>query len=96
MLLLHDDGCVEELIAHNELCDIVAEQHDRESRGEEGVYTFCKITDHQGPLKKGDHNHNGSSWNLKVLWEDGAHTWEPLNAMIGACLLYTSPSPRDA
>ena len=84
MLLSYDDGRVEELMSYNELCDIVAEQHDKELAGDADVFTFREITDHQGPLRSGSPNYKGSSYNVKVLWEDGSETWEPLGAMIGA------------
>ncbi len=40
MMLSYDDGKVEEIMSYNELCDIVAKQHDKEASGEEEVFTF--------------------------------------------------------
>ena len=84
MLLSYDDDKVEELISYNELCDIVAQQHDAEASGETDIFTFRDVIDHQGPLKPTDSNYNGSSFNVKILWEDGSETWEPLAEMITA------------
>ena len=82
MLITYDDGRIEEIISYNELCDIVAEQHDAEANGEMDVYTFQKILDFQGPLKSSDPKYMGSAYNVKVLWTDGSITWEPLAVMI--------------
>ena len=87
MLVSYHDDKVEEIMSYNELCDIVAEQHDREqARYDSGeqVWTFNEIVDHQGPLRPNDPRYKGSSWNVEVLWDDGSKTWEPLTAMI-AC-----------
>jgi hypothetical protein len=42
---------------------------------------FSHISDHQGPLKKGDPEYMGSSWNLQVKWDDGSESWEPLHIL---------------
>ena len=79
MLISYDDDRVEELISYNELCDLVAEQHDREASVKDEVFTFRRIVDHKGPLKAGDSEYNGSHYNVKIEWEDaGVTTWEPL------------------
>jgi hypothetical protein len=82
LLVSYDDGKVEEVMAYNELCDLVAEQHDREAEGEQDVFMFVKILDHQGPLKKGHPNYKGSAYNVLVLWNDGSKTWEPITMMM--------------
>ena len=79
MLILYDDDRVEELISYNELCDLVAEQHDREASGEDEVFMFCRIVDHKGPLKAGDSEYNGSRYNVKIEWEDAGVTTWPLH-----------------
>ena len=81
MLLSYDDGRVEEVISYNELCDIVAEQHDKEASGQEEMFTFTEILDHQGPLRPRDPRYKGSKWNVKVKWSDGSVTWEPLGGI---------------
>jgi hypothetical protein len=77
MLLSFDDDRIEELISYNELCDIVAEQHDAEVNGEQDIFTFREILDHRY-VKPHDHDYKGSSINVLVAWEDGTETWEPL------------------
>ncbi len=78
-------------MSYNELCDLVAEQHDREARLREVsgdgttddlLYTFRNITAHQGPLMPQHRDYKGSKFNVEVEWEDGTKTWEPLAAMI--------------
>ena len=73
------DDEIEELIAYNELSDIIEEQNNAEAKGETEIFTFRNILDHQGPLNGNDPRHMGSSYNVKVSWEDGTETWEPLN-----------------
>ena len=63
-----------DIVAYN---DIISHIEDDESW--EGIWKFRKITGHQGPLRPSHPNHKGSSWNLKILWEDGSETWEPLH-----------------
>ena len=44
MLISHDNDRVEELIAHNKSCNLVAKQHDKEASGEDTIFTFhCVI-----------------------------------------------------
>ena len=74
MLIEIDD--VEELIAYTELSNIIEQQHD-EDMEKEDFFTFKDILDHQGPLKSNDNNYKGSTYNVKVRWEDGSETWEP-------------------
>ena len=78
MLIEIDD--VEELIAYNELSDIIEQQHE-DDLDKEDFYTFKDILDHQGPLKSSHKDYKGSSFNVKVRWEDGSETWEPLAAI---------------
>ena len=73
-----DDAC-EEIIACNELSDMVERQHLAETNGEVESWTFKEVIDHQGPLNSKSPNWKGSSCNIKVHWEDGSKTWEPLN-----------------
>ena len=66
MLIEIDD--VEELIAYNELSDIIEQQHE-DDLNKEDFYTFKDILDHQGPLKSNHKDCKGSSFNVKVTWE---------------------------
>jgi hypothetical protein len=56
MLLLFDDDRIEELISYNELCDIVAKQHDTEANGEQDIFAFQEILDHHY-IKPHDHDY---------------------------------------
>jgi hypothetical protein len=58
MLLSFDDDRIEELISYNELCDIVAEQHDAEANGEQDIFAFQEILDHRY-VKPHNHNYKG-------------------------------------
>ena len=82
MLVSYDDDKVEELIAYNELCDIIGDQHDKEAIGETDIFTYQEVLEHAGPLTASDKNYKGSSYNVKILWTDGSMTWEPLTAII--------------
>ena len=83
MLVAYKDGCVEELVSYNELCDIVAEQHNKEESGETNLFTFLEVLEHEGPLQPSDPSYKGSLYNVKLLWNDHSVTWEPLAMMIG-------------
>ena len=54
-------------------------QHLEESTPKERLYIFKQILDHQGPLKPTDPNYKGSSWNVRIKWEDGSITFKPLD-----------------
>jgi hypothetical protein len=82
MLITYDDDRVEELIMYNELSDIVEEQQMQEMTGEQDTFTFTEILEHEGPLKSSDPSYKGSSYNVKVLWNDLSVTCEPLTMMI--------------
>ena len=82
MLVSYDNGQIKEVISYNELCDLVANQDEKEASGETDTFTFREVLGHQGPLKKSNSNYMGSLYNVKILWEDGLETWEPLGTMI--------------
>ena len=73
------DGSVEEIIAYNELSDIIDRQQQDQANGTLNTWTFQDITDHEGPLKPSGSNYKGSTYNVLVHWSDGSYTWEPLN-----------------
>ena len=76
------DDAYEEIIAYNELSDIIERQVEAEMHGELDTWTFQEILAHEGPLSPHSPRYNGSSYNVRVRWSDGSETWEPLN-MIG-------------
>ena len=46
-------------------------------------YAVKKIVSHQGPLLPSDKKrYKGEPFNVKILWDTGTHTWEPLSNML--------------
>jgi hypothetical protein len=42
-------------------------------------WKFRQILGHQGPLTKDNPDYNSSSYNVKIKWENGEITHEPLS-----------------
>ena len=87
------EGELDEIIAYNELSNIIEDQHNRELNNPTSMHwTFKAITEHQGPIKPSNARYIGSSYNVLVHWEDGSDTFEPLSVMAKAdpltCALY--------
>ena len=66
--------------------------HIESDNEEDNVWKFSSITNHQGPLSKGDEAYKGSCYNVLVNWDSGESTYEPLD-IIGkddpvTCALY--------
>ncbi len=79
-LLELSDGTLEELIAYNELSDLIEQQHEAElHQPDRASWAFKEITEHQGPLQPTDRRYKGSSYNVLVHWEDGSETFDPLS-----------------
>ena len=73
------DDTVEEIFSYNELLD-----HLNNSEEDDLVeWRFKTIAGHEGPLPQSHPNHNGSPYDLRIEWENGEITNEPLN-MIAA------------
>ena len=51
---------------------------DEEANPDRPLHTFKEILGHQGPLKPSDPNYKGSSYNVRLRWEDRSETDEPL------------------
>ena len=62
----------EEIMAYNELSDLIEHQHEAEVHGELQASALKTIAGHQGPLKAGNPLYKGSSYNILVQWEDGS------------------------
>ena len=58
--------------------DIIEQERQRTEDGEP-IWRFKRISAHQGPLKPGHPDYKGSSYNVKVEWEDGSTSYEPLS-----------------
>ena len=67
---------IEEIIAYEDIVRFINQEVDRDLT--EQTWNFKSITGHQGPLNKHDKAHKGSKYNVKVEWEDGSITYEPL------------------
>ena len=76
------DDAYEEIMAYNELSDIIERQVEAEMHGELDTCTFQEILAHEDPLSPHSPPYKGSWYNVCVRWSDGSETWEPLN-MIG-------------
>jgi hypothetical protein len=86
-------GELDEIIAYNELSNIIEDQHNKElNEPESATWSFKGINDHQGPLQQSDKRYKGSSYNVLVHWEDGSETYKPLTVMEKedplTCVLY--------
>ena len=78
MLLSLGNGEVEELISYVELNDIVSKMIDDEEANPNCPFISKGIISHEGPLSSKHKNYKGSKFNVKVQWEDGSITFEPL------------------
>ena len=65
-------------MSYVEVCDRIETMIEAEQSGNTSIFTFKKILEHEGPLKSDAPNWKGSSYNVKILWEDNSETWEPL------------------
>jgi hypothetical protein len=75
-------GKLEEIIAYNELSDVIECQHEAELHSPDSAsWAFKEITEHQGPLTPSDRRYKGSSYNVLVHWEGGSETFDPLSVM---------------
>ena len=77
----YGEPAYEEIMSYGELSDIIEQQNEAELELEDRLYIFKKILSHEGPLQSGDPRYKGSRWNLKVEWEDGTISFEPLSTM---------------
>jgi hypothetical protein len=75
-----EDG-YEESLSYTELCDIIEQQHEDELNNSKRHWVFKEILEHQGPLEPSDPEYNDSPWNVKILWDDGTTSVEPLNSV---------------
>lgn len=51
----------------------------KHSGREDNIWKFQSIDAHQPPLNRSDPNYKGSSWNVRVLWENREVSYEPLS-----------------
>ena len=88
VLVGHDGGNKwEEIVAYNDLVNFIETEGD----GQDGMWRFKEILEHQGPLSPSDTAYKGSRWNVLVAWETGEITLEPLKCVQDdkvVCALY--------
>ena len=73
------DSDVEELMSYVEFAYIIEEQIQEEVNNPDKLWTYKAIVDHSEPLTQNDRNYKGSRYNVKIQWEDGSTSWEPLD-----------------
>ena len=72
----------DEIMTCTDLIDILKMHIEAKLNGEAKAHTYFEFVGYQGQLKPSDPRYKGSSWNLLLHWEDGAHTWEPLKILM--------------
>jgi hypothetical protein len=70
------EGEREELISYNEILSYLEAQEQ-----DDLVWNFRRIVGHEGPLNKDHPDYNGLTYNIKIEWENGEITSEPLNVI---------------
>ena len=63
----------DEIVAYNDIVDFIEQDQTWD-----GLWKFKEILEHEGPLKRGDARYKGARYNVRVEWETGEKTWEPL------------------
>jgi hypothetical protein len=69
----------DEIMAYDDIINIIADQYDEEQNDAERLWLFKGITAHEGPLSPKHPNYKGSKYNVLVQWEDGSSQYEPLD-----------------
>ena len=64
----------EEILSYNEIL-----HHIEKEENTDIIWKFKDITAHQGPLSRTHPDYKGSSYNVKIEWENGEITYEPLD-----------------
>jgi hypothetical protein len=77
-----EQGAFDEIVACNELSDLIEKRNQEEEEHGNAGWAFNAITRHAGPTSSNHQEHKGSSYNVKVLWEDNSETYELLVEMI--------------
>jgi len=82
-----DNGKYEEILSYNEILDKLEDED-----GANDEWHFKSIDAHQGPLTPDDPSYKGSRWNVRVNWENGETTYEPLHIIAksdpASCAIY--------
>jgi hypothetical protein len=65
----------EEVVSYNQILDHLEDDDD----GEDGLWRFKSISAHEGPLVPSNPRYKGSKYNVRVHWENGEISYEPLS-----------------
>ena len=86
-----NDEEYEEIMTYNDILGHINRQGETEDSPD--LWKFKRISGHQGPLKSTDKDYNGSSFNVRVEWDNGEMTYEPLSIIAAddpvSCAVYT-------
>ena len=74
-------GKAEEIISYNQLLDFLEQDQFANDLSNDGLFKYRDIIGHQGPLKPGDPDYQGSSYNVQIEWETGEITYLPLRVI---------------
>ena len=82
------DDSFEDIMTYAEVLDHIEKQEQQE----QVLWKYKSIVSHQGPLRPDDPHYMGSMYNVKMEWEDGSTTYEPLNIIAAddpvTCAIY--------
>ena len=67
----------EEILSYNEI-----QHHLEKGENAESIWKFKGISAHQGPLAKNHPDYKRSSYNIRIDWESGEQTYEPLDVIV--------------
>ena len=84
-------GRFQTIISNNQVLNYL----EKDNQDDESLYKFRAITDHHGPLKKGDPNYNGSLCNVMVEWEIGEITEGHYLSLFQMMLSHVQHMPRS-
>ena len=73
------NGKVEEVISYSQLLEHSENTQDNDMGMDPELFKFRAIIGHQGPLLASDPAWKGSKYNVRVEWETGEITFEPLS-----------------
>ncbi|HSN65751.1 MAG TPA: reverse transcriptase domain-containing protein, partial [Fusibacter sp.] len=76
------DKDFDEILTYNDIVHLLNDQLDTDPESQDSKFTYDRILDHEGPLKKGNPNYKGSLYNVLLEWDSGEETWEPLDLII--------------
>ncbi len=83
----HDDSDWEDLVTYQEILSHLKQEED-----DDRVWKFRRIVAHEGPLARNHAHYHGSRYNVRIEWENGEVTSEPLDIIAKddpvTCALY--------